>query len=104
VIVPTITKSLRWLGVSVAAVMHEHGIRDRSELAATGPLPRATVYRNFDENWEGRVSSPDVLAILADHFGVLLNQLVIEPGLDRLQRRAERLRRRNVRASKGVAK
>ena len=87
---PTITPSLRWLGLSVAAIMHEHGIKDRSELADTGPLPRATVYRNFDENWDGRVTSPDVLATLADHFGVLLNQLVIEPGLDSLQRRARR--------------
>ena len=71
--------------------MHEHGIKDRTALSDTGLLPRTTVYRNFDEDWNGRVSSPDVLATLADHFGVLLNQLVIEPGLDSLQRRTRRL-------------
>jgi hypothetical protein len=101
--VPNVTNSLRWLSESVAAVMHEHGIKDRADLVDTGPLPRATVYRNFDEHWNGQVSSVDVLAILAEHFGVLLNQLVIEPGLDKVQRRAECLRRRAVRAAKKAA-
>lgn len=77
--------------------MHEHGIKDRADFVKKGPLPHTSVYRNFvDENWNGRVSSPDVLAVLADHFGVLLNQLVIEPGLDSLQRRTRRLQSRNA--------
>jgi hypothetical protein len=100
---PNATPALHWLSDSVAAIMHEHGIKDRSDLAVTGPLPRATVYRNFDENWDGRVTSPDVLAVLAYHFGVLLNQLVIEPGIDRL-RRTERMHRRSVRPRKGAVR
>lgn len=69
---------LRWLPDSVSKTLLANGIGDRNQLAddllAFCQLGRATVYRAFNNNWEGRATHV-VLAAMQQRFGVPLDLL-----------------------------
>lgn len=69
---------LFWRPDSVANIMRDNNIHNRSELAEHLGISRATVYRSFTEGWHGK-ASVTVLAALAAAFTASLADLVAEP-------------------------
>ena len=74
---------LSWRSDSVAEILQRYGIRSRNQLADTLEsdgygVGRSTIYRSFDENWEGEASSA-LIAILAVRFCARITDLVHEP-------------------------
>lgn len=72
---------LYWKPESIAEILSDHGVRNRSDLAerlSRFGIHKTTVYRAFTEDWDGRASTT-LLAALAVTFAVPLTALVVEP-------------------------
>jgi hypothetical protein len=69
---------LHWNAPAVAQLMKRKEIPNRKALALKLRQPRATVYRSFDQNWDGEVTV-ELLVALSRVFDVPIHQLVRDP-------------------------
>ncbi|QIG61559.1 Cro protein [Mycobacterium phage Ximenita] len=72
--VPKTKHQLAWKPESVAKLLNDNGIHDRSQLAKTIRVGRSTVYSAFRPDWSG-VATHSVLAAVAGTFGVSIADL-----------------------------
>lgn len=70
---------LHWNAPAVGKVLKRYGIHDRSALARRLKLSPATVYRNFEDDWSGRVVSNFLLVALCRTFNTKLSTVVRDP-------------------------
>ena len=76
--VTQVIEHLEWDADRVAVQMDSHNIRNRSQLAKTLGVGRATVGEAFDEQWGGRATAY-LIAVMCSYFGVRMSDLVQEP-------------------------
>lgn len=76
-LVPHQTAPVTWDSEAVAKILKRKGIRGRGDLARICNLPRATIYRQFDENWNGNPTTA-FLGAVAVALGVSPNRLIAD--------------------------
>ncbi|OYN81874.1 hypothetical protein CG716_04915 [Mycolicibacterium sphagni] len=82
--VPTTTTShtdytIRWIPQAVENLLHNNDIMTKAELASFLGVARSTVYKTFEDDWSGEVTTK-MLAAMCSRFGVPMNRIATEPG------------------------
>lgn len=62
---PPTTKSLVWNSATIRKLVARNDIQTRDELSKRIGTPRSTVYRVFDANWDGPVSTTVANALIS---------------------------------------